>query len=137
MEIVENNTFIDYKDILLFDKTIKDTLVVARVSYSRFKIILSNYVTLNCVGMIVDGLADKYEDYTISQINDRGNAYKIIKINSKEEEEKDSGTCGCEEKRPKVQGQDKCYYCQRVEKDYTTSIYTEEELKKRKRNVRL
>ncbi len=131
---MENNTFIDYKDVLLFDKTIKDTLVIAKVPFSRFKIILSGYVALSCAGIDVERMTVLYDDYIISGINENGNAYKIIKAYSRDEEENQYDTCDCEERRPKLSTHDKCFYCQRITKDYTTRINPEEDARLSKLN---
>lgn len=140
---IENNTFLDYKDVLLFDKTITNTLVISKVPYSRFKIILSNYMTLNGLYFPDRELADEMDYFTLYKLNDSGNAYKFIKTTFKDEEKKYmviGNLCSCCDKntpvanrRYKRNGHDKCYYCLRKEKDYATVIYPEDESRKGKK----
>jgi hypothetical protein len=118
---ISKNDFLDYKDILLFDKTITNTTVLVIVPFSRFKIILSNYMVLESI-TINDDLASRYDDYTISRINNRNNVYKIVKSCTKEEEKEDGVSCLCPEKRLIGVDKEKCYYCMRLEKNYATKI---------------
>ena len=130
-QILHIDTFLDLKDILLLDKTLNNTLVISNLPYSRFRIIMSNYMALNGLHYPNHNMADECDYYTLYKLNNRGNAYKIIKSCSKQEEDGfriSKHLCSCSNegrKRYKLNGHDKCYYCLRIERDYTTKIYDE------------
>lgn len=119
-----NNTFIDYKDVLLFNKTVMNTVVNSKVPYSRYKIILNGYLALN--GMYLErNIVDETDYYVISKIDDRGNSFRFEKVMDKKTELDMMVPCTCNGvKRMKFQGTEKCFYCMRtdVNRNYLTKI---------------
>lgn len=131
---IEKNDFLDLKDVLLYSKTVVNQCIVSNIPYSRYRVILSNYCALN--GLDLEDKAALTDYYTLSDLDASGNFFKFIKTCTKMEEASRTELCGCNPTRRKTIGHEKCYYCQRIEKDYTTPLKDiedeEEEIKYKK-----
>jgi hypothetical protein len=119
MNKIERNDFVDYKDILLLDQTIRDTEVTALLPLSRYRIVLSGYLARYSIHLEYESLIEKYSRYVIEKINDRGNVYLINRDDSFQEP---VGRCSCGRKNRVLSPAGECYYCYRTKNNYTTKI---------------
>lgn len=119
MNKIERNDFVDYKDILLLDQTIRDTEVTALLPLSRYRIVLSGYLARYALHLQEESLVEKYNRYIIKEISDRNN---VFIINRNDEFQEPVGRCSCGRKNRVLSPSGECYYCYRIKNNYTTKI---------------
>lgn len=95
---------------------------------SRFRKILSDYFTMQ--GVYVEGALDNYathyDFYILSQLDENGNSYKIVKQEEKGLKAEYKGKCvgcNCDRKKRMINPETNiCYYREAIESNYTTKI---------------
>lgn len=114
----------DLKDILLHSKKHKNTEFEVKVYPSRFRKILSDYYSLNAIEVpnALDNYAQFYNDYILSEIDETGNVYKIIKLKGDDEKRGRCEGCSCPKKRWINPDTEECYYKEMTTNNYTTKI---------------
>lgn len=120
--VIVTDTLDDLKSILLHSLQNKNQKVICKVSHSRYMKILSDYWSLN--GIMVDGAKENYENYRfyyLTDLDNNGNAYKIVKVKTEEFKGKCSG-CKCKDKRWINPITKICYYNQMINNNYLTKI---------------
>jgi len=113
------------KDILLYSRSHYNEKVLVKVPRSRFLKILSDYWAINAIN-IEDGLEvySKYKSYILSNLDDNGNIFKILRLSDKLELEVKGkcDNCNCGGKRWIDKKTGNCYYNKMINENYTTKI---------------
>lgn len=117
---IPDKEFLDLKDVLLYSKTRVEASILIKVPYSRYKVIMFNYLTMNGIFGFEDK-ADTTDYFILSKLDDSGNVFKVLKTCTEREENIKGDKCECGRNKPPTRA--KCYYCSRIETDYTTEIW--------------
>lgn len=123
-EIIVTTDLLDLKSILLFSRNLKDKKIICKVPYSRYLKILSDYWALNAINVegSLENYASNYLYYYLTDLDETGNAFKILRIKTKEEFSKCTN-CDCKQKKRWINPQTKvCYYKEMIQNNYTTKI---------------
>jgi hypothetical protein len=113
------------KDLIQHSNHNKNFHAIVKVTGSRFRKIISDYFSLNGIG--IEGLLDNYSAYysfvilTDLDNEGRGNSYKVMKTNIKEERGK-CNNCDCNKKRWLNPETGSCYYKEMIAHNYTTKL---------------
>ena len=115
------------KDILLYSLNFNNIEVTIKVPPSRFRKILSDYYTRN--GITIDGMIDRYAEmyafYKLSELDNNGNIFKIVKEREAKEYYGRCQNCTCtnvKRKRWVDSETGQCYYNEMIQNNYTTKI---------------
>lgn len=106
---VINKTFNTYKEILFFDKEVTNKKIIVKVPYSRFKIILNQYLCSKALYFETDKAAE-LNSFTLSALSKNKNIFVVQKACAYDEEPR--GECSSCNKFTTVRDSDNtCYYC--------------------------
>lgn len=111
------------KDILLHSRDNKDQFIELILPPSRYMKILNDYWVKN--GINVDGLDNlykMYDYYVLSELDNNGNSYKIIKDRNVKEEKSRCASCNCSISRFINPDTKICYYKEAVSTNYLVKI---------------
>lgn len=133
-EVIVTKDLLDLKSILLYSKNLINKKIICMVPNSRYLKILSDYWALNAINVegSLENYAQNYKYYYLTDLDNTGNAFKILRVKSKEQFSKCSN-CDCGRKKRWINPQTQvCYYKEMVQNNYTTKIKQEENGQRRK-----
>jgi hypothetical protein len=112
---IEESSFINLKDILVHSCEFMNTDVYVCVRHSRFKLILSQYLSRTNGNTVytVDELCKRYTTYSLSKLDKNNNVYILSKSCTIEEEDRTISTCATCGQEAQLE-KSECFYCKTI-----------------------